>query len=111
MPKKNKLNTKEFQRVFKEGKSLRSETFFVKYLNNDLGRIRTGVGVTKKLGKNAVQKNKYKRILRHILKNTLKDVSSGHDIVLIVNENAGNKTFTELQKEAYELLHKTIKFK
>ena len=111
LPKKNKLSTKEFQSVFKKGKSLRSETFFIKYLDNNLERARIGVGVTKKLGKNAVQKNRHKRVLRHILKNTLKDANTGYDIVLIANENAENKTFKELQKEAYELLHKTTKFK
>lgn len=105
--KKNRLSAKEFEYVFQKGKSFKNQTFFVKVLKNDFAQTRVGVGLTKKLAKKAVQRNRYKRILRHISKEVLADNKFGYDVVIIGNENVANKTFEDLQKEAHELLHRT----
>ena len=107
--KKYRLSVKEFNKVLNSGKSFSSHFFYLKILRNDLGFIRIGVAVSKKLGKASVHKNYYKRVLRSLLKLSLPSMATGHDIVLIAKENIKNRRFQELEKDATELLQKTIR--
>lgn len=107
--KKHRLNVKEFNKVLNSGKSFNSYFFYLKILKNDLGFVRIGVAVSKRLGKMPSQKNYYKRVLRNLLKLSLPSLAIGHDIVLIAKENIKNRKFQELEKDAIKLLQKTIR--
>lgn len=104
---KHRLNRKDFQKTISAGKALKSNSFYVKILPNDVKRIRTGVGVSKKLSKKATQRNYYKRLLRHVLKEALPHLDAGYDVVIIGGENIKGKKFEELVDDAKTIFKKT----
>ena len=106
--KKYRLSVKEFDEVLNKGKSFSSHFFDLKILRNNLGFVRIGVAVSKKLGKASSQRNYYKRVLRNLLKLSLSSVAVEYDIVLIAKANIKNRKFQELEKDAINLLQKAI---
>ncbi|WP_371514445.1 ribonuclease P protein component [Novosphingobium sp. TH158] len=66
---------------------------------NDLGEIRFGITVTKKIG-NAVVRNRMKRRFRELLRDALPaEGLPGHDHVLIGREGGVERDFALLRKE------------
>jgi len=108
LPKKNRLDVKEFNRTLKKGKGYSGKFFYLKVLKNDEGKIMIGVAVSKKLGKSAVHRSYYKRLLRHLLTKSLPGLRAPYNIILTGKENIKDKKFEELEKDAGQLLQKTI---
>jgi len=108
LPKKHRLDAKEFSRTIENGKSYSSKYFYLKILRNDKGKTMVGVAVSKKLGKSAVHRSYYKRLLRHLLTKSLPGLRAPHNIILTGKENIKDKKFEELEKDAGQLLQKTI---
>lgn len=90
---------KDFDSVFKKGESFKSRSFILKITKNNLGKSRFGFIVSKKVSKKAVVRNKIKRRLRSIIKQNLKDIKKGMDVVLIILSGIEKKNFTELKEE------------
>ena len=107
IPKKNRLPAKDFSVLMNKGRQYGSESFFLKIKKNNLGFTRAGVAVSKKLANNATQKNYYKRLARHVLKEAIISLEQPVDIALIVKDSARKKDFKDLKKEADELLQNT----
>ena len=66
-PKSNRLKSrKKLQQIFAEGKSARAENVRIVYLveKNTTTELKCGVGLTTKFFKNAVDRNRIKRLLR-----------------------------------------------
>ncbi len=82
---KNRLLKKnDFQRVFKKGKSIKSDFLFLKFCDNNLNESRFGIIVSKKVSKRAVDRNKIKRKTRHRIKELLPEIKKGKDVALII---------------------------
>ncbi|OGZ63058.1 MAG: ribonuclease P protein component [Candidatus Spechtbacteria bacterium RIFCSPLOWO2_02_FULL_38_8] len=105
--KKYRLSVKEFENTIKKGKSYSSKFFFLKLLKNNYGVIKIGVAVSKKLAPKSAQKNYYKRILRHLLKESCPKTSVHYNVILTAKENIKNVKFNDLKQDAIELLQKT----
>ena len=71
---------------------------------NELGHNRFGFMVSKRLG-NAVVRNKVKRRLREVVRQT--DLKSGWDAVFIARRGAEKANYYELQQAAHNLLRRT----
>ncbi len=56
--------SKEFERVFSEGKSIAGRFIVIYYLENGFGFPRAGFIVSKKVSKKAVERNRAKRLMR-----------------------------------------------
>jgi ribonuclease P protein component len=104
---KHRLNREDFQKTISVGRSFKSNYFYLKILPNDVERIRAGVGVSKKLAKKATQKNYYKRLMRHVLKEALPRLNTGYDAVIIAGDNVKGKKFDKLVDDAKTLFKKT----
>ncbi len=91
----------QYALVYGKGSSIASPLLVVKTIRNGLPLSRYGFSVSKKVG-NAVMRNRIKRWLREILRETR--LKSGHDIIFIVRPAAAATDFWGLRKAAGELL-------
>jgi|WetSurMetagenome_2_1015567.scaffolds.fasta_scaffold1117986_1 ribonuclease P protein component len=72
LARKNRIEAEnDFEFIFKEGKTVKSSFFFIKYLNNSLGYLRCGLVVPIKISKKSVDRNRIRRILSEAIKNFL----------------------------------------
>ena len=107
LPKKNRLkNKKDFERIFKQGKSFKEDFLFLKIRKNNLKESRFGFIVSLKVSKKAVLRNKVKRRLREIIKERLPEIKSGIDGVLIAQRNIEEKDFSEIKEVINKLFKK-----
>jgi ribonuclease P protein component len=99
---------KEFEKVFKHGKSAYNNLFSAKSLPNDLAQNRYGIIVSKKVHKNAVERNKIKRRTREALKSFNELIKTKHDIVIVCRPNMVNVSGKEIKNIVY-LIFKKLK--
>lgn len=96
--KENRLNKqRDFDRLFKEGRSSFDKTLGVKAASNQLDRNRFGVIVSNKVSKKAVERNKIKRRIREIIKQHATEIKEGVDLAVITLPPSRDKTFAELE--------------
>ena len=95
--------SRDFDKIIKEKKTKKNDSFVVYSLNNNLKYNRYGISVSKKLG-NAVFRNKYKRRIRSIIDNYKKDYNISKDYIIILRRGALSKNFNELKNALESLL-------
>lgn len=87
----------EFQSIINNGKFKSNKSFVVYFSNAQLAHDRVGISVSKKLG-NAVERNKYKRQVREMVKDIF-NFSTGHDYIIICRKGFLNNDFTSNKKD------------
>jgi len=107
LPKENRLKKeKEFEAVFKGGRTIRGKSVFLRYLINGTEQTRVGFVVSKKISKLAVERNKAKRRMRDIVrlkKNNLKD---GLSVVIVSLPPIKGMEYKEIKEDIEKLLSK-----
>ena len=98
---------KDFEKIFKKGKSFKNGFLILKIVSNDLEESRFGFIVSQKVSKKAVLRNKVKRRLRDIIQKNIVKIKKGVDIVLIVLPGLEKKSFLETKETLDTLLKKT----
>ena len=84
LKKINRLtNQKDFDKVYKNGKSSFDKIIGVKAVNNNRNNTRIGVVVSSKINKKAVVRNKIKRQIRSVIEKNSEKLKLGKDIVII----------------------------
>lgn len=95
---------KEFQEVFKKGKSFANRQFVVYcYPKKEQEQFRIGLSVSKKIG-NAVVRNRIKRYIRQSFLEMKDDVKKSMDYVIIARHQAAKKDFHETKKSLQHVL-------
>ena len=89
-------NSREFGRVYSNGKSYANKYLVMIVLGNDLDCNRIGFSISKKVG-NSVVRHYFARILREIYRLHKEVFSSGLDIVIIVKLSASECRFREIE--------------
>lgn len=100
---------KEFDLVFKEGKSVYGNFIGIKTKKNDLNINRFGVLLSTKVSKLAVVRNKYKRKIKNIISRENLKMTLGHDGVIIVLPGIIDKKYQEIETEIKNIFVK-LKF-
>ena len=98
---------KDFQIVYRKGKSY-ANRFLVMYIRkNDLNRNRLGISVSKKVG-NSVVRHHLTRLIRESYRLQEEYFLCGYDIVVVVRVNAKNSSFADMKSALIHLgkLHK-----
>ena len=90
--------------MFKQGKTVKSSFFFIRWLPNRLAIFRLAVMVPGKVSRQAVARNRCKRLITEWLKE-LATSYSGFDLVLVVSPTILGKSQNEIKNE----LEKNIK--
>lgn len=102
---------KEFQQVFKSGKSFANRQFVVYcYKKEKQEQFRIGLSVSKKVG-NAVTRNRIKRYIRQAFLEMKDEVNQNMDYVIIARNQAAEKDFHETKKSLQHVLRIARVFK
>lgn len=94
---------KEFQRVFKKGKSFANRQFIVYLLKGEQEEFRLGLSVSKKVG-NAVARNRVKRYIRQAFLELKDDLLPNADYIIIARPQAAKLDFHESKKSLEHVL-------
>lgn len=97
---------KDFDKIFKSGKSRFSRIIGVKALKNNLKKNRYGIIVGTKVSKKAVKRNLIKRRLRAILINENIELKQGLDFVLIALPEIKNQSYQDMRKALCAILRR-----
>lgn len=96
LSKKHRLNGKDFERVLRKGKTVKNSFFFIRFLENKIGRGRVAVSVTMKVAKKSTTRNYLRRIMigtvgaSGLLKKPL-------DIIFVATPRIVGKSFGEIK--------------
>ncbi|OPY07876.1 MAG: Ribonuclease P protein component [Syntrophus sp. PtaB.Bin001] len=97
---------KNYLQIYQCGKRTFSKHFTVITFKNDLGILRLGTTVTKKIG-NAVKRNRIKRLIREFFRlNKDRFKASSQDIVIIAKGNTSSMKYADVCSELGVLLLK-----
>jgi len=108
LPKINRLRKKkDFERLFKKGKSFKKGFLVLKFTQNNLNEHRFGFIISQKVSKKATLRNKIKRRLRVVTRQNIKNIKKGVDVVLIALSGLEKKDFAEVKEMANNLFNKT----
>ncbi|ANU21827.1 ribonuclease P protein component [Planococcus donghaensis] len=94
---------KEFQHIFKKGKSFANRQFIVYVLKSDQPEFRVGLSVSKKVG-NAVARNRIKRYIRQTFLELKDDLLPNADYIIIARPQAATLDFHESKKSLEHVL-------
>ena len=92
---------KDFQTVYKTGKSLANHYLVMYLLPNELNRNRLGISVSKKVG-NSVVRHRLTRLIRESYRMSEEHFRRGFDIIVIARTSAKGKSYHEIESA---LLH------
>ncbi|MGH2316117.1 ribonuclease P protein component [Planococcus sp. SE5232] len=94
---------KEFQQIFKKGKSFANRQFIVYVMKNEQPEFRLGLSVSKKVG-NAVARNRIKRYIRQTFLELKDDLLPNADYIIIARPQAATLDFHESKKSLEHVL-------
>lgn len=95
---------KEFQQVFKHGKSFANRQFVIYSLRTEgQEEFRLGISVSKKIG-NAVTRNRIKRYVRQAVHELKDDLLQDRDYIIIARNQAASIDFHETKKSLIHIM-------
>lgn len=107
LPLENRLKKeKEFEAVFKGGRTLKGKNVFLRYLINGTDKTKVGFVVSKKISKLAVERNKIKRRMREIVRLKKKEIKDGLSIIIISLPQIKSEGYKEIKEDLESLLSK-----
>ena len=98
-------DSSEFEKVYKQGTAYRGKLFSVHAFPNELGTLRLGLSVSKKVG-NAVVRNTLRRRLREIFASVAPEAGRDLDLVVSARPAARDAGFEDLRVEFSKALSK-----
>lgn len=100
---------KDFTVVYKEGKSYANKYLVMYVRENDLGKNRLGISVSKKVG-NSIVRHRLKRLIKESYRLQEDLFKCGIDIVVIARGSAKESDYHKIEKALMHLenLHKII---
>ena len=107
LPNKYRLkNKKDFEKVFKKGKSFKEDFLILKIVPNNSNQIRFGFIISQKTSKKATLRNKLKRRISEILRLKIEKMKKGIDAILIALPGIEKKDFWEIEEIVKNLFKK-----
>lgn len=103
-------NNRDFQNVYKNGKSYANKYLVVYILENGMDINRLGITVSKKIG-NSVVRHRFARLVRESYRLHENIFNSGLDIVVVARKGVDSASYFEVEKALLHLakLHHIIK--
>jgi len=103
------MKNKDFQLIYKKGKSYVNKYLIMYVMKNDMQENRLGISVSKKVG-NSVVRHRITRLIRESFRLQSGKFLNGYDIVVIARTNAKGVTYSEIESALLHLgkLHNII---
>lgn len=100
---------RDFQNVYKTGKSMGNKYLVMYIVENQLNRNRLGISVSKKVG-NSVVRHRVTRLIRESYRLQESNFQKGYDIVVIARNSANGRSYQEIESALTHLgrLHHII---
>ena len=96
----------DFQRVRQQGRSITSRLLSLAWIPNEVGRLRIGFVVSKRISKLAVERIYIKRLLSEAMRRALPELPGGWDIVLSARNQVTTADLHTLEEDLVNLLHR-----
>jgi ribonuclease P protein component len=97
--------SREYQDLYKKGLKVPGKYLIVYISTNSLSRNRFGIVASKKVG-NAVKRNKSRRRLRAIAKESREKLKPGHNIIIIARQSIVKADYKRVEKDFYTVMKK-----
>lgn len=101
---------KDFQLVYKCGKSYANKYLVMYIKENNTGKNRLGISVSKKVG-NSVVRSRSKRLITESYRLNEKNLKTGYDFVFIARNSIEGKSFFEVEEAMKKLFSKAGLYK
>lgn len=105
MDKVISFNNKNFQTVYKRGKSYGNRLLVMYFVRNSWEYNRLGITVSKKIG-NSVVRHRVKRLIKESYRVNVMKFYKGYDIIFIARAGIENSSFYEIQSALKHLMKK-----
>jgi len=96
----------EFQRVRQQGRSLTSRLLILAWVPNEVGKLRVGFVVSKRISKHAVMRNYIKRLLSEAIRPFVIELSDDIDVVITARQQIIGTDLSTLAQEIETLLRR-----
>lgn len=97
---------KDFERVFKKGKSVNVDFLVLKFLPNELENSRLGIIVSLKVSKKAVVRNKIRRRIKEAIRLTSGNQGKQADGAIICRPGIEKMSFAQIRETIEKVLQK-----
>ncbi len=94
---------KDFELVFKKGKTFSSKFLFLKIRKNNFGISRFGFVIGKRITKKSTVRNKIKRRLREVIRKKIEKIKPGFDVVIIGRPEIVDKDYQTIDEAVGKL--------
>jgi len=111
LKKENKIQRSSFPYILKHGKNFSVPHFTLKTLKNNTNTNSFSIVISKKVLKNAVDRNSLKRRGYHVIHNTISSLSGGNNGVIFVKKGAHKLSYRNLKEEVLSLFKKAKLYK
>ena len=105
----NIMKNRDFQTVYKNGKSYANKYLVMYILKNNTEENRLGISVSKKVG-NSVVRHRITRLIRESYRLQRDNFQNGYDIVIVARTVSKDKNYQEIESALLHLgkLHNII---
>lgn len=107
LPLANRLKKKkDFQEVFKRGRSIKNNLFVFKFMSAITPETRFGIVISKSVSKKAVVRNKIRRRVSEAIKGNLDKIKGNKDIVIVCLPGIKSKEFKDIEMSVEDVIKK-----
>jgi ribonuclease P protein component len=99
-------NQRDFQKVYKNGKSKSDKLIVLLYGKNDYSYNRIAFLASKKVG-NSVKRNRARRLMKEAYRNLNLNLASGYDIILVARNTINDTKCCEVEKSIKNAIYRT----
>ena len=97
----------EFNDIIKTGTKIYSPFFIIYYKDKKLDNPRFGITQAKKFGK-AYKRNRYRRILREIIRTNIKVFKNEYDYIIIIMKKYDTLNFKQIEDNLLKVIKEKL---
>ena len=97
----------EFNEMIKTGTKIYSPFFIIYYKDKKLDNPRFGITQAKKFGK-AYKRNRYRRILREIIRTNIKVFKNEYDYIIIIMKKCDTLNFKQIEDNLLKVIKEKL---